>query len=128
MTENIERWLQGGSELVRVIPIMRRQQAPSGSFVTTTSLEIWEDGIRLHYVETMPSHSDPDSGEWDAWSVDDGEGTEFVWTQGGGGSGPGSRFYSSRSWEPVPAASAERVTIRNSVIGIDVTVPLDSAP
>jgi hypothetical protein len=127
MTEDIERWLGQVAELRHVVVLMQEVRSRNRGRLILPSLEVWNDRVHLHMVQSVSSSTVAVSQEWGAWEVTDDAGTEYA-RSGGGGGGDGRRWHEAVSFAPSPPAEATRLRIRNPVIGLDVTVDLTGRP
>ena len=128
-----------GSELRAVYPVLLRQRSLTGSMVTSTLVEVWDDSLRLQCVENssrpgataewrrgaaataLARISRP---EWQAWSVTDNVGTVYKHVGCGGAKGVGQRRYLYAMFVPSAPADASALHVCNDVLGVQFTVDL----
>ena len=130
----------GGSELLAVYPVLLRQRSLTGSMVTSTLVEVWDDSLRLQCAENI---SRPGTSaewrrsaaatalagisrpEWQAWSVTDNVGTIYK-DAGCGGTkrALGQLRYLYALFVPSAPADASALQVSNDVLGVQFTVDL----
>jgi hypothetical protein len=129
----------GGSELRAVYPVLLRQRSLTGSMITSTLVEVWDDSLRLQCVENssrpgataewrrsaaataLAGISRP---EWQAWSVTDNVGTVYTDVGCGGTKGVDQRRYLYATFAPSAPADAAALHVCNDVLGVQFTVEL----
>ena len=129
----------GGSELLAVYPVLLRQRSLTGSMVTSTLVEVWDDSLQLQCVENgslprataewrrgaaataLAGMSRP---EWQAWSVSDNVGTVYQDVGCGGTKGVGQLRYLHAMFVPRVPADASTLHVCNDVLGVQFTVDL----